>query len=69
MLFRESDHLLPTTTLLKTLDKTKKLKNLKKNKRKADLDLGVLIDDDTDMISGATVCKSKVTISCISQDL
>ena len=66
MLFRESDHLLPTTTLLKTLDKTKKLKNLKKNKRKADLDLEVLIDDDTDMISGATVCKSKVTISCIS---
>ena len=65
MLFRESDHLLPTTTLLKTLDKTKKLKNLKKNKRKADLDLEVLIDDDTDMISGATVCKSKVTISCI----
>ena len=55
MLFRESDHLLPTTTLLKTLDKTKKLKNLKKNKRKADLDLEVLIDDDTDMISGATV--------------
>ena len=47
----------------------KKAQKPKKNKRKADLDLGVLIDDDTDMISGATVCKSKVTISCISQDL